>query len=68
MPTAATALDCTQTVNEIIARFPDTLPVFSAWGIDTCCGGHHPVEEVVRRHQLDGQALCDALTLAIAAR
>ena len=68
MSTAATTLDCARTVNEIVARFPETLPVFSAWGIDTCCGGQHSVEEVVRRHRLDGQALCEALTGAIAAR
>ena len=68
MPTAATTLDCTQTVNEIVARHPETLPVFSSWGIDTCCGGQHSVEEVVRRHRLDGQALCDALAVAIGAR
>ena len=68
MATAAAPIDCAQTVNEIVARYPETLPVFSAWGIDTCCGGQHAVDEVVRRHGLDGQRLCDALALAIGAR
>lgn len=65
--TPAPVLDCTQTVNEITLRHPATLAVFSAFGVDTCCGGKHPVEEVVRRHGLDGQALCAALSAAIAA-
>ena len=68
MSTTAIALDCTQTVNEIVTRHPATLPVFHAWGIDTCCGGGHPVEAVVQRHQLDGEALCNALVLAIRGR
>jgi len=68
MSTAASTIDCSQTVNEIVTRHPETLPVFQAWGIDTCCGGGHPVEAVVQRHQLDGEALCNALVLAIGGR
>ena len=64
MGTTVTALDCTQRVNAIVAAHPSTLAVFNAWGIDTCCGGEHAVEEVVRRHHLDGPALCAALTAA----
>ena len=62
-----TTLDCTQSVNDIVARHPETLPVFKEWGIDTCCGGKHSVEEVVRRHDLDRTALCGALNAAITA-
>jgi iron-sulfur cluster repair protein YtfE (RIC family) len=62
---AIPTIDCSQTVNEIVSRHPETLAVFTAWGIDTCCGGGHPVEAVVQRHQLDGEALCNALVLAI---
>ena len=65
LPTPTT-LDCSQTVNAIVAAHPATLPVFTAWGIDTCCGGKHAVDEVVRRHGLDGAALCTALGAAIA--
>jgi iron-sulfur cluster repair protein YtfE (RIC family) len=64
MTTAAPALDCTQSVNAIVAAHPATLAVFTAWGIDTCCGGEHAVQEVVRRHGLDGTALCAALSAA----
>lgn len=49
------------TVNDVIARFPGTLPVFDAFGIDSCCGGSLAVEEVVRRHGIDHLALLTAL-------
>ena len=58
-------IDCNQTVNQIVTRHPETLAVFTAWGIDSCCGGGHPVEAVVRRHNLDREALCKALVTAI---
>jgi iron-sulfur cluster repair protein YtfE (RIC family) len=63
-----TSIDCSQTVNEIVSRHPETLAVFTAWGIDSCCGGGHPVAAVVQRHQLDGDALCNALVQAIDGR
>lgn len=44
-------------VNEIIHRFPGTLPVFHAAGIDSCCGGALPVGEAARRHGLDADQL-----------
>ena len=65
MHTVANALDCTQTVNAIVTAHPATLAVFDAWGIDRCCGGQHAVEEVVRRHGLDGAALCAELSAAV---
>lgn len=65
--TVAPALDCTLSVNEIVARHPATVAVFSAFGVDTCCGGKHSVEEVVRRHGLDATKLCGALTEAMQA-
>lgn len=67
MSTTANQLDCSLTVNEIVARHPGTVAVFTAWGVDTCCGGKHSVDEVVRRHALDGHALCQALEAAIRA-
>jgi len=32
-------------VKEILARFPDVRSVLAAYGIDTCCGGEHPLEQ-----------------------
>ncbi len=32
-------------VKEILARFPDVRSVLAAYGVDTCCGGEHPLEQ-----------------------
>jgi regulator of cell morphogenesis and NO signaling len=66
MPTPAiTTIDCTETVNAIVAQHPATLRVFDAFGIDTCCGGAKSVEEVVQRHGIHAATLCAALVEAI---
>ena len=36
---SATTLDPKLTINEIVAQFPATIPVFDRFGLDTCCGG-----------------------------
>lgn len=61
-------LDASLTINEIVARYPETIAVFNRFGMDTCCGGGVPVEEAARRDSLDlGQilaALRDAMEQA----
>ncbi len=32
-------------VKDILARFPDVRSVLAAHGVDTCCGGEHPLEQ-----------------------
>ncbi len=64
MHTPATPLT-SLTVNEVVLRFPNALPVFTRYGIDTCCGGDKTLDEVIRRHRLDGMAIIDALAVAI---
>jgi iron-sulfur cluster repair protein YtfE (RIC family) len=54
-------------VNDVIRNWPATVGVFAAHGIDACCGGALPVEEVVKRHGLDGAALAAALHAAAGA-
>ena len=49
------------TVNDLIARFPETVTVFNAFGIDACCGGAVPVREAAARDGADLDALLDAL-------
>ncbi len=34
-----TALSAEQSVNDTIRRYPSTLSVLNAFGVDTCCGG-----------------------------
>ena len=52
------------TVNEAAARFPATLRVFGAHGIDSCCGGARPLAEVAERHGLDLDELLAELRAA----
>ena len=64
----ASSIDARSTVNDIVARYPSTLPVFNAFGIDTCCGGAIPVTEVATRHKIPLNALRSALESAVDAR
>jgi len=56
------------TVNDVLLRHPSSVSVFARFGIDACCGGAHPLEEVARRHRLDAAALLAALREAAEAR
>ena len=57
----ATSLDRTLSVNAIVARWPQTIPVFNQFGIDSCCGGGAPLDEAARRDGADAEALSAAL-------
>jgi iron-sulfur cluster repair protein YtfE (RIC family) len=46
-------------VNEIIRRFPSTLPVFARYGLDTCCMGALPLAESALKHDVEVEALLD---------
>src|SRR5690606_32505873 len=45
------------TVNTVMLLHPRTVAVFDRYGIDSCCGGALPIEEVARKHGLDLDAL-----------
>jgi iron-sulfur cluster repair protein YtfE (RIC family) len=62
----ASTIDPTWTINETVARFPSTLPVFDAAGLDSCCGGGHAIAEAARRHGLGLESLLQALNAVIA--
>lgn len=49
------------TVNEIVQRYPRSLPVFKAFGIDTCCGGAQPLGVVLVKHELEDAQVLEAL-------
>ena len=63
----APRLDPTASVNAVIARHPETVAVFNAFGIDACCGGDAAVPEAARRDGADPAALVAALEDALAA-
>lgn len=51
------SITASMSLNEVIARYPVTLPVFAAAGMDACCGGALSIEEAARRHGCDGGVL-----------
>jgi len=53
--------DPTPTVNDLIARYPETVATFNAFGIDACCGGAVPLDEAAARDGAPVEALLDAL-------
>jgi regulator of cell morphogenesis and NO signaling len=52
-------------VNEIVARYPNTIPVFNRFGIDSCCGGGIPLLDAARRDGAEVEALLQALDEAL---
>jgi iron-sulfur cluster repair protein YtfE (RIC family) len=63
----ASSIDARSTVNDIVARYPSTLAVFNAFGIDSCCGGALPMSEAASRHGIPLNVLRSALESAIGA-
>jgi len=41
------------TLNALVARYPQTLTVLQRLGLDTCCGGALPLQTAVQHHGLD---------------
>ena len=67
---AENVIDANITVDQMVARHPETVRVFNRFGLDTCCGGGVPIADATRR---DGanleelmQALRDAVTAGVA--
>ncbi len=65
---AATALDPNLMINEIVARFPETIPVFNRFGLDICCGGGVRVDEAAERDGIDAAEVLSALRQALERR
>ncbi len=61
-------IDTVSTVNEIVARYPETIAVFNRFGIDSCCGGGALLVDAARRDSADPDALVAALQEAIERR
>lgn len=60
-----TNINANETVNELVARAPQVLPVLQLYGIDTCCGGSLPLEVAAEQHQLDIKILLHELQLSL---
>lgn len=51
-------------INQAILNYPNTLPVFAKYGIDSCCGGAHTIAEATQAHKLDTKKVLEELQLA----
>ncbi len=51
--------DCT--VNETTRTYPQTIPVFNTFGIDSCCGGGVAISIAAARDGADLTMLLDSL-------
>ncbi|WP_025745716.1 DUF542 domain-containing protein [Kallotenue papyrolyticum] len=54
-------IDDQMTLNEIVARYPQTLEVFQIFGMDTCCGGALSLAVAAAHHNRDLPTLLAAL-------
>jgi DNA-binding MarR family transcriptional regulator len=54
-------IDPTWTVNDVLLRYPQTASVFTAFSVDSCCGGALALEVVASKHGLDLKILIGAL-------
>ena len=55
----------TDTLNMIVVRYPQALPVLQQFGLDTCCGGALPLSTAVEHHGLNLEEVRAALQRAI---
>lgn len=54
-----------ETINALVSRAPQVLPVLQQFGIDTCCGGALSLAIVAHHHDLDLDLLLGALQQAL---
>ena len=55
------------TVNDVLLRYPATVGVFNAFGIDACCGGEASIADAAQRDGANVDQLMNALVAAAAA-
>ena len=64
-PSTRIAISAEETLNAVVARYPQALPVLSQFGLGTCCGGALSLRMAARHHDLDLDALLAALQAAV---
>jgi uncharacterized protein (DUF2249 family) len=64
MTTTIISVDANETLNELVARAPEALPVLQRFGLDTCCGGNLTLAAAAEHH---GLKLAELLTVIRAA-
>lgn len=52
------------TIDAAVQKFPETIKVFTAAGLDTCCGGSLSIQTAAEKHNLSVVRLLDDLNAA----
>jgi iron-sulfur cluster repair protein YtfE (RIC family) len=60
-------LDPALTINQIVAKYPQTTAVFNRFGFDTCCGGGVTVAQAAQRDGVEPEAVFSALHAVLSA-
>ncbi len=55
------------TIRTLTERYPSTMPLLSAQGLDLCCGGGHVLREALELHEIDSDTFLPALISVISA-
>ena len=58
------AIDPSWTINEVIAKYPETMSVFNSFGLDLCCGADETIAAAANESEIDSEALMSALAKA----
>lgn len=64
---SAATIDPARSVNDTVLAFPTTLPVFAAYGLDTCCRGAMPVQDAALQSAVPLPQLLADLSAAVSA-
>lgn len=56
------------TLNDIVGRYPQTLPLLQRYGLDTCCGGALPLDVAAQHHGLATDEVLAALQAEVEQR
>jgi len=52
-------------INDVIRHYPQTIPVFNRFRVDSCCGGGQSLEKAALQDGIDLGALLQALNKAM---
>jgi len=58
-------IEPTLTINDVVERHPQLMPVLAGHGLDLCCGGPLTLRQAAEQHGLDLDALVAELTAAL---
>lgn len=58
---ATAHIDPSWSVNDVLMKYPATISVFNAFGVDACCGGAQSLREAAAGDGIDLDALVAAL-------